>query len=254
LRPPIHTLFIGKTHHHLARVESTNAYLRRFIAESDTLVPEGAVITATEQFGGRGQAGKPWLTESGKNIIMSVLLKPVFLEPRQVFYLNKAIALAVHDALATEIHGVKIKWPNDMVHQNKKIAGILIENVLGAHRIQQTIIGIGINVNQTEFDSSLPNPTSIINITGRETDLSELFDKICAQLEKYYLQLRTGQFTTIDALYHHHLLNHQSEQTFLYQNQKITATISGVSAGGKLILHTPTEKLELDLGEVEWVW
>lgn len=253
LRPPINTLFIGKTHHHLGRVESTNAWLKQWLESAETSVPEGLVVTAEEQFAGKGQGDKSWITSPGLNLTVSILLRPVFLEPRQVFYLNKAIALSVHDTLATETHGVQIKWPNDMYYEKKKLAGILIENILGSYRIQQSIIGIGINLNQTDFDADLPNPTSLKLITGRVIDLSDLLEKLCTQIEKYYLQLRAAQFTTIDALYHHHLFGHQKESEFIINNNKIKATVNGVSASGKLILSTADNKLELSVGEVEWV-
>lgn len=253
LRPPINTIFIGKTYHHIARVESTNDYVRSFLELSETAVPEGLLVTADEQTAGKGQGGKKWMTEPGCNLMVSILLKPVFLEPRHVFYLNKAVALAIHDTLATETYGISIKWPNDMYFENKKLAGVLIENVLGGNRILQSIVGIGINVNQKLFDENLPNPVSLIQITGRETDLSQLLATLCTQIEKYYLQLRSHQFTTIDALYHHYLLKHQKENQFIINNELITATINGVSAGGKLILSTANKKMELAVGEVEWV-
>ncbi|MBK9454087.1 MAG: biotin--[acetyl-CoA-carboxylase] ligase [Bacteroidetes bacterium] len=253
MRPPIHTLFIGKTHHHLGRVGSTNAWLKQWLESAETPVPEGLVVTADEQFAGKGQGDKSWQTTPGLNLTASILLRPVFLEPRQVFYLNKAIALAVHDTLATEVYGIQIKWPNDMYYAKSKLAGILIENILGSYRIQQSIVGIGINVNQDEFDAALPNPISIKSITGRQTDLSDLLEKLCSQLEKYYLQLRASQFTTIDALYHHHLYGHQQEQEFILDGNVIKATLNGVSASGKLILSTSEKKYELSVGEVQWV-
>ena len=99
----------------------------------------------------------------------------------------------------------------------------------------------------------IPNPTSISLVTGRETDLSALLEKLCGQLEKYYLQLRASQFTAIDALYHHYLFGHQAEHEFLLNNEKIPATVNRVKPEGKLILSTPDSKLTLAVGEVTWI-
>ena len=253
MRPPINTLFIGKNHRHLLKVESTNAYMRQTLDSSSISIPEGLLVTTDEQFSGKGQGAKSWLSEPKQNLTLSILLRPVFLPPRYVFYLNKAVALAVHDTLATEMHGIAIKWPNDLYHHNNKLGGILIENVIDSTSIRQSIIGIGINVNQTAFDTSIPNATSISLVTGRETDLSALLEKLCGQLEKYYLQLRASQFTAIDALYHHYLFGHQAEHEFLLNNEKITATVNGVNPEGKLILSTPDSKLTLAVGEVTWI-
>lgn len=253
MRPPIHTIFIGKTHKHVSRVDSTNLYIRQVLDSSAISIPEGLLVTSDEQFAGKGQGSNLWLSSPKQNLTLSILLRPVFLSPRYVFYLNKAVALAVHDTLATETHGIAIKWPNDIYHHNQKLGGILIENVMDNSSITQSIIGIGINVNQSTFDPNLPNPQSLINVTGRETDLSALLEKLCIQLEKYYLQLRASQFTTIDALYHHYLYGHQQQHTFIINNEKIVATINGVNPQGKLILNAPSGKLELALGEVVWL-
>lgn len=237
----------------MQKVESTNAFMRQALDSSSISIPEGLLITADEQFSGKGQGGKSWLSEPKQNLTLSILLRPVFLPPRYVFYLNKAVALAVHDTLATEMHGIAIKWPNDLYHQKNKLAGILIENVIDSTAIRQSIIGIGINVNQTIFDTSIPNPTSISLITGREIDLSALLEKLCGQMEKYYLQLRASQFTAIDALYHHYLFGHQAQHEFIINNEKIAATVNGVNPEGKLILSTPETKLTFAVGEITWV-
>lgn len=253
LRPPIHTLFIGKTHIHLTRVESTNSWLKESLESHNTAQIEGLVVTADDQFAGKGQQQKQWISEPGQNLIASILLLPKFLAPHQVFYLNKAVALAVRDALSTFVDNVTIKWPNDIYYHKMKLAGILMENVLGANKVQQSIVGIGINVNQTSFNETLVNPISLKGISGNVYDRSEILAVLCSQLEKYYLQLRNGQFEIIDALYHNYLLGLNTEQSFIYKDKKIQASILRVSPAGKLILSASTEKLELELGEIVWI-
>lgn len=250
MRPASHTLFVGKVLHHLQKVDSTNAYLQYYIASSAEIPPEGFTVTADEQFAGRGQMGARWDAAEGQNITASILLYPKFLLPKQVFYLNKAIAIAVRNCVALFAGDVKIKWPNDIYVHNKKIAGILIENSLSSHAVLQSIIGIGINVNQTEFDASIPNPVSLRMLSKKVYEPEEIFHALCYEIEKNYLLLRSMQFKKIDTFYHENLLGYNEENVFLFDGKTYKGIIRGVNENGKLMVETDKEIFEFGVKEV----
>ncbi|MBC8045935.1 MAG: biotin--[acetyl-CoA-carboxylase] ligase [Fimbriimonadaceae bacterium] len=250
MRPIPNTIFIGKVLHHLDRVDSTNAYLQYLIAASADRLTEGLTVFADEQFAGKGQMGAGWVSEPGKNIIASILLYPKFLLPKQIFYLNKAIAVAVCDFLKSYSDNIKIKWPNDIYFENKKMAGILIENSLSTNAVEQSIIGMGININQEIFDTALLNPTSLRAITHKNYDLELLFHALCAEIEKQYLLLRSFQFKKIDDLYHESLFGLNEEKIFTQGDETFTGIIRGVNEYGKLIVEKEEGLFEFGAKEV----
>jgi len=246
------TLFIGKNRISLNSVDSTNNYARDLLAKERP--PEGTIITATEQFHGRGQMGNAWKTEAGKNIILSLILYPEFLDADKQFFLNMAVALAIKDfcefALKDEIH---IKWPNDIYYHDRKLGGVLIENTISGNRITSSVIGIGINVNQTEFDESLPNPVSFSQIQSTVFDIGSLTDELSAYLEKYYLQLRQLHFNFLDKAYTESLYRYQKTYEFKKGEQLFKGEINGVTKEGKLIIHSGGKEMRFAFKEVEYV-
>ncbi|MDE7334766.1 MAG: biotin--[acetyl-CoA-carboxylase] ligase [Muribaculaceae bacterium] len=141
----------------------------------DRNAPHGFALMAREQTAGRGQRGNSWEAEAGKNITLSLILRPVELPAARQFELSEAVALAVADTVESlGIDRVSVKWPNDIYVGDRKIAGILIENALGGTYISRSIVGIGLNVNQREFHSDAPNPVSALQLTGREYDIEEV--------------------------------------------------------------------------------
>jgi BirA family biotin operon repressor/biotin-[acetyl-CoA-carboxylase] ligase len=156
---------------------STNSFLKEHYQGKSQFT----VVTADFQSAGRGQRGNSWESEPGKNLLMSMLYYPeVTIRPQEQFRISKAVAVAtvevLEDMLASVPHPeVCIKWPNDIYIGNGKVAGVLIENTIAdGGRIAMSIIGIGLNVNQLEFRSDAPNPVSLIQYLGMETDLDEL--------------------------------------------------------------------------------
>lgn len=158
--------------------ESTNTY----IASQAPLMADGDVVAARTQSAGRGQRGNSWEAEPGANLTFSMLLTPRHLAPARQFEISMAVSLAIADVLDTLLpHPLcaKIKWPNDIYVADKKICGILIEHSLSGNKIQHTIVGIGLNVNQRQFTSDAPNPVSLIQLTGRTTALEPLLQQLC---------------------------------------------------------------------------
>ena len=142
----------------LERVDSTNDEARRHISDIDNL----SVVSALSQTAGRGQRGNTWTSNAGENLMFSIVLKSPALMAEDHFALNEISALSVADFLST--YGIKaeIKWPNDIYVGEKKICGILIENSFRGKTISSSTIGIGLNINQRNFNVNLPNPTSMV--------------------------------------------------------------------------------------------
>lgn len=155
---------------------STNSELA---ARCGTL-PHGAVIACRCQTAGRGQRGNSWEAEPGRNLTFSLLLRPSVIGPAGSFRMSMLVAIAVAESLEQAMPGqhVSVKWPNDIYVGDMKICGILIENSFSANRIDRAIVGIGINVNQTEFRSDAPNPVSMTMLTGRTYDLGNLLGDV----------------------------------------------------------------------------
>ncbi len=142
----------------------------------------GTVVYTDRQTAGRGQRGNSWESEPFKNVTMSILLRPKNVAPNQQFWLSEISALAVERVLSKYIGNVSIKWPNDIYYKDFKICGMLIEHSLSGGKINYTIPGIGINVNQQVFLSDAPNPISLANVLGHEVPTSEILDGIVDEI------------------------------------------------------------------------
>ena len=146
---------------------------------------EGNVVVADYQTSGRGCGTNTWESERGKNMLFSVMIHPVQLPVQRQFHISMAISLAIVEALEQQIGDVSIKWPNDIYWRNAKICGILIENTLQGSRIKDSVIGVGLNVNQRAFHSDAPNPVSLWQIHGQETDREQLLRDILRNFDKF---------------------------------------------------------------------
>lgn len=181
-------------------VPSTNDLAR------DARYGHGDVVAAGAQIAGRGQQGNRWASEPGKNMTFSMIFTPDFLSAGDQFYLLQAVSLAVADTLREYGLDPRIKWPNDIYVGERKIAGLLIENDVCGMHLARSIAGIGLNVNQREFPAWVPNPTSVLLETGRQTDLAGLLEKLYFNLSRRYGSLERREVRTLsrdylDALY-----------------------------------------------------
>lgn len=173
---------------------------------------ELSVVIAEVQSAGRGQRGNSWSSRKGENLTFSVLLKPDFLAADMQFYISKIAALSVCKALETCGVECKIKWPNDIYIGDKKVCGILIENDIMGAKMSKSVVGVGINVNQTVFNPELPNPTSIITEINKQTDRVVLLEGVCGALIDFYEALYTADFEFVDELY--------SKKMYRYDGQR----------------------------------
>ena len=251
------TLFIGQNTIYLKSVDSTNSYATELLRQNN--IPEGTIIYTFEQTKGRGQRGNAWESEPHKNIALSLVLHPSFLSAGKQYLLTKITALAVTDLMAemlgtnAEKEQIKIKWPNDIYIGEKKIGGILIENTLRDTHIQSSIIGIGININQTDFKTTT-NSTSLALITNKEFDLKETINSLCSFIEARYLQLKASKLRTIDSEYLQRLYRLNSWNKYSANDKIFEGKITGVSESGKLRVQLRTEEIkEFDLKEIVFI-
>ena len=201
---------------------------------------EFSVIYARQQTAGIGQRGNCWNSQSDKNLTFSLILKPTFLPAAEQYMLTKVVSLGITDCLQSLIPGgniIKIKWPNDIYINDHKVCGILISNKLSRTHLSASIVGIGLNVNQTEFPSWVPNPISLKQITGEELFLRPLLENIVQAIQTRYRQLPTNP-AILDQEYLSRLLRLHQPARYLYHGEAITATIQGVNQYGHLLLTT----------------
>lgn len=221
----------------LKETTSTNDYLARLCKESKA--KEFYTVMAESQTKGKGQRGNSWESEAGKNLTFSIVLYPTALEANKQFCLSMLAALACHEALDNYTNGFSIKWPNDIYWKDKKIGGILIENELEGKYIVQTIIGIGLNINQDVFLSDAPNPVSLKQILGTEVKIEEVMMKVVHGIVGGYRQLETRFEITLQAistLYWKHLYRLKGLFPYRDANGEFLAEYQEVEPDGHLIL------------------
>ncbi len=182
----MNTLFFGQHILRLDQIDSTNNYTTEFIRHN--VIHEGCVVVANHQTNGKGQRGNVWQSAAHQNLTLSVYIEPKFLLVQDQFVLNKWASLSVMDVLQRLGLNAMVKWPNDVYVEGLKIGGILIENTVGA-RINHSIVGIGLNVNQTGFEG-LASATSLSLATGNIHKLDEVMSFLCSDLETNYMKIK----------------------------------------------------------------
>ena len=200
---------------------------------------EGDIIWAERQSAGRGQRGHSWQSEEGQNLTFSAIFEPTFMPATEQFSLLQAVALALVDCLAEYGIEAKIKWTNDIYVGDRKLVGILMEHKLQGSTIGRTIAGIGLNINQTEFDPALPNPISMRQIAGKVFDRREVLERLSQCLTTRYTMLREKRYAELHDDYHRHLYLLGEEHTYALPNgSRFRGTITGVEPRGELKITT----------------
>lgn len=197
----------------------------------------GDVIIAIEQTAGRGQRGNKWSSHAGENLTFTTVLKPSFLAAKEQFLLSKVVALAIVDTLKAFGIEAMIKWTNDIYVGDKKICGVLIENDLCGEKMTRAIVGIGLNVNQREFDEWIPNPTSMNLEREQKFDIMEVFDTLYTSLMLRYGQLETNKKEQIEEDYHRLIYRCEKLHTFAYPDgRQFAGIIKKVAPSGELFV------------------
>lgn len=241
---------IGSHRLHFTQVDSTNAEAKRLLDNGEA--KEGLVITADLQTQGRGQYGRVWESEVGLNIMMSVVVSPIFIKVADQFALNILTSLAVADVVSDYSHSAKVKWPNDVYVHNKKIAGILIQNYIQGDRIKHSIIGIGLNVNQSTWPEDVPNATSLCLESGEQLEKEVLIKTLCKKLDERYKR------TQIDAKamygeYQNNLFRKDESSTFEKDATQLEGTIKGIDDMGRLLVEHSSTIHVYNHGEISQV-
>lgn len=225
------TIFLGKDVLFLPECHSTNDKALELIRKGQAR--EGSIVITENQTRGKGQRGNSWESEPGQNLTFSLVLSPLFLDVSEQFYLNMVVSNSIRKHLEEYFPGIEVKWPNDLVVPgNGKIGGVLVENIVGAKGWEFAVVGIGLNINQTNFGNS--SATSLAKLTGGKYDLQELFRLVVTHLEQGYLGLKKGKRAEIRKEYLHHLFLKQSWVTYSTESEQFEGKIVGVGEDGKL--------------------
>lgn len=231
-------------------INSTNSFARELFRDKPQLPL--TCIVAKKQLEGRGQRGTTWDAEEGKNLTFSVLLPKPKVLPAQQFIISAAVAISLVNTLKKfELPRLKIKWPNDILSANRKIAGILIENILSDGKVAASIIGVGLNVNQERFED-LPKAGSMKMATQKDHELDLVLETLLKDLETGLSNISEENTGQILSTYENHLFRRGVPSTFrLPQGHLFTGAIRGVTPHGKLLVQDEEEQLkEFDLKEV----
>lgn len=251
----VKTLFIGRNQIRLNCIDSTNNYAAQMLRQ--TSISEGTLITSNYQSAGRGQRSNVWQSEPKKNILCTYILKPTWLGIERQFTLNKSIALAVFRAIRKyyESSDLKIKWPNDIFIGNRKVAGILMENVVAGSQIVSSLAGIGINVNQQNMSIDGRNVVSIADVIKQPISLDLFQDELSSQIEAVYLCLRRGNDEKIDQEFTLELFKRDEECMFETPAGLQRFIVRKVSSHGLLIVEDMEgNTLQFNHGEVDMLF
>ncbi len=230
---------------------STNNFAKKLLKTCKQA--EYTCIVAEKQTAGRGQRGNIWKSEKGKNLLFSIIFYPNFIPINRQFYISKFISIAVVEVLNNIIGTFKIKWTNDIYFGNKKIGGILIENSLSGNKINSTIVGIGLNINQKKFPDTLPNPISLSQITSTDFEIYNLLNSLINKIVEKYEYLKTKKIDKLDKEYHKYLYG--INENLLFEDKKgiFEGRILKTNKLGQLIIKTKSGKIkEYNFKEVKF--
>jgi BirA family transcriptional regulator, biotin operon repressor / biotin---[acetyl-CoA-carboxylase] ligase len=219
---------------YLKSVDSTNNYARNLLNRGE--VPEGTVICAGYQTGGRGQSNNSWESESDSNLLVSMIFFPLMIRPEDQFVISMAVSLGLKDLLDNYTEGIKIKWPNDIYSGSDKIAGILIENAIAGNKIIHTIAGIGLNVNQERFLSDAPNPVSLKQATGKLYETRFLLEQLISSVQNRYIAVTTNGRKAVAGEYHNSMWRLGEWHTFRADSGIFPGQITGTDDRGCLLV------------------
>lgn len=241
---------MGKNLIYVPECHSTNSLALELSQQAST--GDGTVIITNHQTSGRGQRGNTWEAEQGKNLTFSIILKPLFLSIKDQFYLNIFTSLAIHDFLCTKTNeAINIKWPNDILIDGKKLCGILIENQIRGSQVSNTIVGIGLNVNQKDFQVS--TATSLAIVLDKSLALEEVLEELLSFIEVKFLQLRQGDLSKLKQHYLQHLYWIGEKHVFSSSGILFDGIISGINDMGKLTIETLDGVRAFDVKEISYV-
>ncbi|WP_026753537.1 biotin--[acetyl-CoA-carboxylase] ligase [Sediminibacter sp. Hel_I_10] len=238
----------------LSAIDSTNSYLRQL--QLKTAIADFTVVVAEKQTNGRGQMGTIWQTQAHKNLTASIFTDVSWLNLERSFYISMATSLAVLETVQHfNLRKSAIKWPNDIMADGFKVGGVLIENIIKKQKLQASIIGIGLNVNQTDFEH-LPQACSMKSIAGIHYDLDEILNLLVSHLKQQMARLKRMHFNAIMQDYESHLFRKNKPSTFEnIKGERFSGFINGISSTGKLKVLLEDEIIkEFDLKQIKLLY
>ncbi|MGL4632473.1 MAG: biotin--[acetyl-CoA-carboxylase] ligase [Leadbetterella sp.] len=244
------TEIIGKKSIYLPTCHSTNDIAHEIIQNSTDF--HGTVILTDHQIAGRGQRGTSWLSEKGENLLLSIALDTSFLRIEDSFYLSKFVAICLQKSIQKFTNeNVKIKWPNDILIRNKKVAGILIENKIAVSMLKNSVVGIGVNVMQKRFES--PYAGSLIDYANTQTlQPSQIAEELCETLEKEWAFLKNNIWDYLNNLYKKTLWGWQERRFYYIDNKRFEGVITQILDDGKIEITTRDGRLNYGIKEVKF--
>ncbi len=250
--PPVHEppLWLGRSLHYRPSVDSTNAWAMEQLAIG---AEEGQVFLTDFQTRGRGQQGTLWESQASENLTVSLLFRPASMG-HSLFSLSKVIALGVHQTISTLLPGavVQIKWPNDLLVNGKKVAGILLESQWEGRKLRGTVAGIGLNVNQVAFSDAIQNrASSLASESGEAFDRPRVLWALLAGIEAWYELLSST--SRVDRAYLSALYGYQTPVALRWKEGEGNFPILGVNEAGHLAVQLPGGIRHFDLKEIEFL-
>jgi len=246
----MNTLIIGHKIIRLDNVNSTNSFLSENLNDSSFF--EGVVVVANAQTQGRGQGENLWHSNSGDNLLFSVLLQPKC-DLIYQFYLNQFIAVSICQTLKQFGLDCQIKWPNDILVNKKKIAGILIENKIQGRMLHSSIVGVGLNVNQSDFPDQFINPTSMKLLLKDSIDINHVLETLIVQLEKHYFQFKRNELNVINENYQSLLFKRNEKAYFIIKGKRVETIIREVNKQGEIVLEIDNELKSFSNSEIKMI-
>ncbi len=240
-------------YHHIEQIDSTNAYLQRQQSECNI---RNWVVSASEQTAGKGMGSNSWESEVGKNLTFSLALDMGFLPAARQFLLSEAVPLGIVEVLDTmlPVDKLSIKWPNDIYYENRKLAGILINSTIKATMMDVSIIGIGLNVNQTRFQDWPTHPVSLKQITGKEYDLQPLLEQVAESIYNKVEVLKTNP-TDIEQDYLKRLFRCRTWADYEVDGKVLQLYMEGIDEFGRLLLKDKeNQTLCFDIKEIKFLF
>jgi BirA family biotin operon repressor/biotin-[acetyl-CoA-carboxylase] ligase len=225
-------MIIGSKLIFIKNLTSTNIYASLILKKE--FQQEGTIVYTNYQTGGKGQKGNQWESEDSKNLLISIILYPSTIDPSDQFIISKVISLGICDFLKEFINNIYIKWPNDIYVDNDKIAGILIENTLMNDKIENTIVGIGLNLNQKIFRSDAPNPVSLSLLTGKTYEITDCLKKLSGNLDRRYKLMLDKKYSELNSDYLLHLYRYREWHKYRDTNGIYTGRIISLTSSGLL--------------------
>jgi BirA family biotin operon repressor/biotin-[acetyl-CoA-carboxylase] ligase len=226
----------------LDATDSTNSFLKGLTQKQN--LDSYTVVSAKMQTNGKGQMGSSWVSEEGKNLISSILINNTVTNITAIFNLNITVAVsllqALHDLNVTHL---SIKWPNDIMAGNQKIAGILIENLIKENGEIKSIVGIGLNVNQTDFEN-LPKASSLKNRMNQDFDIDSILENIVQKIEENVARLQNNETDFFWKTYENHLFKKGKPTLFEANQEQFMGIIQGVTRNGMLTIQLEDDSIK----------